>query len=77
MTVHTGVQTSAWVERARALAPTVEQWRDAGERERHLPRPLFEALRDAGVLSISGSNAVGGAEVDDETVVRVIEELSR
>src|SRR5919109_5395046 len=77
MTTHTAVKTSEWVERARALAPVVAQWRDAGEQERHLPRPLFEALRDAGVFRMSVSKAIGGAEVDDETVVQVIEELSR
>ena len=43
MTTNTAVKTSEWVERARALAPVVEQWRDAGEQERHVPRPLFEA----------------------------------
>jgi quinol monooxygenase YgiN len=47
MMTHTAVKTSEWVERARVLAPVVEQWRDASEQERHVPRPLFEALRDA------------------------------
>jgi indole-3-acetate monooxygenase len=64
MTTHTAVQTSAWVERVRALAPIVQQWRDVGEQERHMPRPLFEALRDDGVFRMSVSKAVGGAEVD-------------
>jgi len=77
MTTNTAVKTSEWVERARALAPTVAQWRDAGEQERHMPRPLFEALRDAGVFKMSVSKAVGGAEIDEETVVQVIEELAR
>jgi indole-3-acetate monooxygenase len=77
MTTHTAVKTSAWVERARALAPVVAQWRDTGEQERHVPRPLFEALRDAGIFSMSAPTAVGGAAVEEETVVQVIEELSR
>ena len=38
MTTHTAVKTSEWVERLRTLAPTVAQWRDAGEQERHMPR---------------------------------------
>ena len=37
---------------------------DAGEQERHVPRPLFEALRDAGVFRMSVPTAVGGAEVE-------------
>src|SRR6266487_78011 len=77
MTTHTAVKTSAWVERARALAPVVAQWRDTGEQERHVPRPLFEALRDAGIFSMSAPKAVGGAEVDEETILQAIEELSR
>jgi alkylation response protein AidB-like acyl-CoA dehydrogenase len=77
MTTNTVVKTSEWVERARALAPVVEQWRDAGEQERHVPRPLFEALRDASIFGMSAPKAVGGAEADEETVLQAIEELSR
>jgi alkylation response protein AidB-like acyl-CoA dehydrogenase len=77
MTTHTAVKTSEWVERARALAPVVAQWRDVGEQERHVPRPLFEALCDAGVFRMSVAKAVGGAEVDEATIVQVIEELAR
>ena len=77
MTTNTAVKTSAWVERVRALAPIVEQWRDAGEQERHVPRPLFAALRDAGLFSMSAPTAVGGAEVDEETILQAIEELAR
>jgi alkylation response protein AidB-like acyl-CoA dehydrogenase len=77
MTTNTAVKTSEWVERARALAPVVEQWRDAGEQERHVPRPLFEALRDASIFGMSAPKAVGGAEADEETVLQAIEELSR
>ena len=42
-----------------------------------MPRPLFEAIRDAGLFTLSAPRAVGGAEAEDETVLRVIEELSR
>src|SRR5215471_9289660 len=77
MTTHTAGTTSAWVEQVRALAPVVEQWRDAGEQERHMPRPLFEALRDTGVFTMSVPKAVDGAEVEEATIVQVIEELAR
>jgi alkylation response protein AidB-like acyl-CoA dehydrogenase len=77
MTTHTAVKGSEWVERVQALAPVVAQWRDAGEQERHVPRPLFEALRDAGIFRISAPKAVGGAEAEEETVLQVIEELAR
>jgi alkylation response protein AidB-like acyl-CoA dehydrogenase len=77
MTTHTAIKTSAWVERVRALAPIVETWRDAGEQERHMPRPLFEALRDTGVFTMAVPKAVGGVAVEEETMVQVIEELAR
>jgi indole-3-acetate monooxygenase len=77
MTTNTAVKTNAWVERVRVLAPIVAQWRDAGERERHMPRPLFETLCDAGVYSMSAPKAVGGAEGDEEPVLQAIEELAR
>jgi len=77
MTTHTAIKTSAWDERVRALAPIVAQWRDVGEQERHIPRPLFEALCDAGIFTMSAVKAVGGAEVEEETVLQVIEEFAR
>jgi alkylation response protein AidB-like acyl-CoA dehydrogenase len=77
MMTNTAIKTNEWVERAWALAPVVAQWRDAGEQERHVPRPLFKALRDAGVFKMSAPTAVGGAEVDEETALRVIEEFAR
>src|SRR5262249_60753555 len=77
MTTDTAIQWGEWVQRARALAPIVAQWRDAGDRERHLPHPVFEALRDAGLYALAVPRALGGAEAEDETIVHVIEELSR
>jgi indole-3-acetate monooxygenase len=68
---------SEWVERARALAPAVERWRDTAEQRRHLPHELFEALRDAQIFRLSTPAVVGGAQVEELTAVRVIEELSR
>ncbi|HEX4111959.1 MAG TPA: acyl-CoA dehydrogenase family protein [Stellaceae bacterium] len=66
-----------WVARARALEPLVEQYRDEGEALRQLPRPLFEAMRDAGLFHLWVPRAYGGAEVDIATMVRVTEEVSR
>ena len=66
-----------WVERARALAPLVLRYRDQGERERKLPRPVFQAMREAGLFSLWVPQSLGGAETDVETSVRVVEELSR
>jgi alkylation response protein AidB-like acyl-CoA dehydrogenase len=73
----TPLETSAWLERVHALAPLVQQYRDEGERQRRLPQPLFQALRDAGFFSLWVPRLIGGAETDVETSVRVVEELSR
>ena len=77
MGTNTAAKPGPWVERAQALAPVVEKWRDTGEQERHAPRPLFEALRSAGVFRLSVAKSAGGAEADEETILRVIEALSR
>ena len=66
-----------WVDRVHALAPLVEQYRDAGERQRRLPQPLAAALREAGLFGLWVPRNLGGAEVDVETSVHVVEELSR
>jgi len=73
----TDVRLEEWLDRVRALAPLVDQYRDAGERERRLPQPLFEAMRQAELFSLWVPRELGGAEVDLETSVRVVEELSR
>jgi alkylation response protein AidB-like acyl-CoA dehydrogenase len=76
-TTDAGAKASYSMDRLRALAPVVEKWRDAGERDRHLPRPVFEALRDADILRMSAPRIVGGAEIDETTAVQVVEEISR
>ena len=67
----------AWMEKARDLAPVIERYRDQAEQERRLPRPIFEAMRDAGFLRIWLPEALGGFAAGEETVARVVEEVSR
>lgn len=66
-----------WVERARKLETTIQKYRDEAEQSRGMPRPLFEALRDAGFFRLWVPRRFGGPEVDMETLIRVVEELSR
>lgn len=66
-----------WLARVRDLAPLIEQYRDDGERQRRLPQPLVGAMRDAGLFSLWVPSNLGGAEVDVETSMRSVEELSR
>jgi indole-3-acetate monooxygenase len=66
-----------WVERAHALAPLVEQSRVEVEQSRAVPEELERALRDGGFFSLWVPRALGGHEVDLETMLRVVEEVSR
>ena len=77
MTVAAEPSTAEWLERVRDLTPLVEQYRDEGERDRRLPQPLFSAMRDAGLFSLWVPRNLGGAEVDVETSMLLVEELSR
>lgn len=77
MAVDGSAGVERWLGRVRELTPWVERYKDESERERRLPQPLFEALRDAGLFGLWVPRNLGGAEVDVETSVRVVEELSR
>jgi indole-3-acetate monooxygenase len=70
-------QPVEWLDRARCLAPLIEKHRDDGERDRSLPKPVFEELRQTGLLDLWKSNRYGGYEVDNETSVRVVEQVAR
>jgi indole-3-acetate monooxygenase len=65
------------LEAARKLAPQVQACADQTEAERELPRPLFEALADAGMFHLAIPRALGGGELDLPTYVEVIEELGK
>ena len=62
---------------ARELAPMVRHYADQTEQLRQLPRPLFEALADAGLFHMMVPRSIGGREVDLPTYIRVMEELGR
>jgi alkylation response protein AidB-like acyl-CoA dehydrogenase len=66
-----------WLERARKLEPMIQTYRDEAEQSRRMPRPLFEALRDAGFFQLWVPRRLGGPEVDMTTLILVVEELSR
>jgi alkylation response protein AidB-like acyl-CoA dehydrogenase len=69
--------TQAFLETARKLQPMIRAAGDEIEAARELPRPLFEALADAGLFHLAVPRAVGGAEIDLPTYVQVIEELGK
>lgn len=71
------IEQRAWLDKARGLATVVEEWREAAERERRLPQPLFQAIQEAGILNLMLPRVWGGHQVSLETEVSVVEELSR
>ena len=65
------------LETARKLAPLIRANANETEAHRQLPRPLFEALADAGMFHLAIPRAIGGAELDLPTYTRVIEQLGQ
>ena len=55
------------LEAARKLAPLVRSSADDIDAARELPRPLFEALADAGMFHLAVPRAIGGIEIDFPT----------
>jgi alkylation response protein AidB-like acyl-CoA dehydrogenase len=65
------------LEATRKLVPMIRAAAGDIEAARELPRPLFEALADAGLFHLAVPRAIGGAEIDLPTYVQVIEELGK
>jgi len=73
----TAAETQSPIDAARKLAPMIRSCADQIERERELPRPLFEALADAGLFQLALPRALGGAEIDLPSYVQVLEEIGK
>ena len=65
------------LDAARQLAPQIRAAADQIDATRELPRPLFEALADAGLFLMGVPRALGGLELDLPLYVQVIEELGK
>ena len=70
-------EPSSPLDAARALAPQVRACAATIEAERELPRPLFEALADAGLFHLALPRSLGCPELDLPAYIQVIEELGR
>lgn len=64
------------IEAAQKLAPMIRDHADEAERQREMPRVVYEAIADAGLFLMSAPREVGGHETDLPTHVRVIEILA-
>ncbi|HEV2054803.1 MAG TPA: acyl-CoA dehydrogenase family protein [Methylomirabilota bacterium] len=65
------------LDAARKLAPQIRSAADEIDAARELPRPLFEALADAGLFHLAVPRAIGGGECEFPTYVEVIEEIGK
>ena len=65
------------LEAARRLAPLVRANADETDAKRELPKPVFNALADAGLYLMAVPRAVGGLEIDFPTYVQAIEEIGK
>ena len=68
---------STALDAARKLAPMIRSSADQIDADRELPRPLFEALADAGMFHLAVPRSLGGAELDLPTYIQVIEEIGK
>ena len=73
----TATDTQSPLDAARKLDPLIRSCADQIEANRELPRPLFEALADAGIFQLALPRALGGAEIDLPTYVQVLEEIGK
>ncbi|MCC7367821.1 MAG: acyl-CoA dehydrogenase family protein [Chloroflexi bacterium] len=67
----------ASVDATRSLGSLIREYADEIERTCVLPRPLFEALADAGLFRMVVCADAGGQEIDFPTYLDVIEEVAR
>jgi alkylation response protein AidB-like acyl-CoA dehydrogenase len=65
------------LEAAKKLAPMIHAAAAESEALREVPRPLFEAISDAGLIHMALPRAIGGGEIDLPTYVQVLEELGK
>src|SRR5204862_5570661 len=65
------------LDAAQKLVPQIRSAADEIEKQRELPRPLFEAMADAGLFHLAVPRAIGGGEIDLPTYVQVIEEIGK
>jgi alkylation response protein AidB-like acyl-CoA dehydrogenase len=65
------------LEKVRQIGPIIRGYAAEAEQQRHLSRPVVDAMLEAGLYGMSRPKAFGGLEVDPVTMFRVIEEVAR
>ena len=65
------------LEAAKRIGPDLRSHGAEAERMGRLPQAMFDALSDAGLMSMLTSRSMGGLEVDPITYAKVVEQISR
>jgi alkylation response protein AidB-like acyl-CoA dehydrogenase len=65
------------LERVGEISPLIGERAAEAEEMRRLPRPVVDAMLEAGLYRMSRPKAFGGLEVDPITIFRVVEEVAR
>src|SRR6185503_1189989 len=69
--------TDSPLETARKLAPMIRASAPETDALRELPRPIFEAMADAGLFRLALPRTLGGFEMDLPSYIQVIQVLGR
>ena len=77
VTAQSASQPLSHLEAARKIAPLIRENAEKIHADRELPRPVFEALADAGLFHIAVPRAIGGSELAFPEYVRVIGEIGK
>jgi alkylation response protein AidB-like acyl-CoA dehydrogenase len=77
MTAATSTTEQRLLEAVARIKPVLEQHRDEGERERHLPDAVVDAMREAGLFRLWTPKEYGGDEVDLPVFMKTVENLAR
>lgn len=73
MSTHEADHVDRLIERLDGLRPLIEAHRDAFEKERRLPEPVFDALCEIGAFRLLLPKALGGSELSPHGFMRVTE----
>jgi alkylation response protein AidB-like acyl-CoA dehydrogenase len=66
-----------WLAQVEKIVPVLEAYRDQAERERDTPKPVFDAIREAGLTRLWIAREFGGHGVSIETGSAVIQAVAQ
>jgi indole-3-acetate monooxygenase len=65
------------LDRVKQIAPIIREHAAEAEQQRHVARPVVDAMLEAGLYAMARPRAFGGLEADPVTMLRVVEEVAR